>query len=182
MKPYLSILLVIVAFAVMICAPLIVLHASNFVKDVVANFKDKTKIGGVFHRQAGLVTLLRAYGGYSQGQTVGFNASTEAALIASGQATNGTTVTPGNLTTNQQNGVAAIPAGQISVTITNPLITLQSRVWACVSQAAADATLLRIDRVVTVNGAVTFYGNANATAQVQVDWGIGFSNSLSNPS
>ena len=128
-----------------------------------------------------LVTLLRPYGGYSAGQTVGFTASTEAALIASGQATNGTTVTPGALSTNQSAGVAAIAAGANSVVITNPLVTPQSRVWAVISQVTADATALYVARVVTVQGSLTIYANANATAATQVDWSIGYNGTLSNP-
>lgn len=127
-----------------------------------------TRIGAV----TPLVTLLRPYGGYSAGQTVGFTASTEAALIASGQAVNGTTITPGNLTTNQPAGVCAIAAAASSVTITNPLVTSQSRIHAVIAQATADTTLLYVARIVATNGGFTIHGNANATAQVAVDWAI----------
>jgi hypothetical protein len=128
-----------------------------------------------------LVTLLRPYGGYQAGQSVGFTGSTEAALVASGQAVNATTVTAGPLTTNQPAGVCAVPAGQGSVVITNPLINPQARVWAVISQLAADATATHVTRVVTVAGSMTIFVNANATANTQIDWSIGYSGSLSNP-
>ncbi|CAB4168745.1 hypothetical protein UFOVP580_26 [uncultured Caudovirales phage] len=128
-----------------------------------------------------LVTLLRPYGGYQAGQSVGFTGSTEAALVASGQATNATTVTAGPLTTNQPAGVCAVVAGQGSVVITNPLITPQARVWAVISQATADTTATHVTRVVTVAGSMTIFVNANATANTQIDWSIGYSGSLSNP-
>jgi hypothetical protein len=129
-----------------------------------------------------LVTLRSSYGGYQAGQTVGFTASTEAALIASGQAVNGTTVTAGPLSTNQRSGVCAVLAGQGSVVITNPLIKPQARMWAMISQPTADATALYVARVVTSDGFATIYVNANATAATQIDWSIAYDGTLVTPS
>lgn len=118
------------------------------------------------------VTLLRAYGGYPSGSVVELPLSTETALIAQNLATTAaiTAVTVGNQTCNQYSGVAAIGAGSSSVVITNSLITANSYVLAVVAQAAADGTLLRVERVVCAVGSVTIYGTANATATTLIDW------------
>jgi hypothetical protein len=164
----------------MVISPIIAKHAVAFAKDVIQAFKLPVDVPR-FSRQAGLVTLLRPYGGYSAGQSVGLTASTEAALIASGGASNAATVTAGPLTTNQPAGVCAVLAGQSSVVITNPLITPQSRVWAVISQTTADTTALYVARVVAAAGSVTIFVNANATANTQIDWSIGYNGTLANP-
>ena len=41
-----------------------------------------------------------------------------------------------------------------------------------VAQAAADGTLLRVERVVCAAGLFTIFGTANATATTFIDWAI----------
>lgn len=120
------------------------------------------------------VTLLRAYGGYNQGAVVTLTAELEAALIAQGLATSTAvaSTTTGAATANTWSGTAAIAAGASSVVITNSNITANSKVIAYVSQAAADGTLLRVERVVPAAGSVTIYGTANATATTIIAWAI----------
>lgn len=124
-------------------------------------------------KQGGFVLLGRGYQGYSAGTIVELPASTEAALVAAGQASvSAGPPTTGNVAITANSGCAAIAAGQSSVTITNPAITVQSLVWAVVAQAAADGTLLRVERVVPAAGSVTIYGTAAATATTLIDWAI----------
>jgi hypothetical protein len=120
------------------------------------------------------VLLLKPYQGYSSGATVELSAELEAALIAQGLASASvvTSVTTGAQTFNGWSGTAAIAAGSSSVVITNSLVKANSKVWACVAQAAADGTLLRVERVVCADGSVTIYGTANATATTLIDWAI----------
>lgn len=120
------------------------------------------------------IKFLRTYQGHLAGTIANLPAQLEAALIAQGiaQADNVANVIAGNMSANVQAGTAAIAAGANSVTITNSLITPASKVFAAVSQTAADGTLLRIERVVVAAGSVTLYGNANATAKTLVDWSI----------
>lgn len=126
-----------------------------------------------FSRQGGFVLLNRSYQGYAAGTVVELSASTEAALIASGQATaSAGPPTPGPVTTTATSGCVAIPAGSSSVVITNPLISPQSQVFAAISQAAGDATLTFIMRIIPANGSVTITGSAAATAATSVDWAI----------
>lgn len=119
------------------------------------------------------VTLSRPYGSLAAGAITTFNASTEAALIAQGIATNGGTLTTGAYTTTELCGRASIAAGQSSVVITHPLVTATSVVYAVVAQAAADGTLLRVERVNPAAGSFTIFGTANATAATTVAWMIG---------
>jgi hypothetical protein len=118
------------------------------------------------------VILNRAYAGYASGAVVNLDAPTEAALIAQGLASAGAVAntTTGAATANAFTGVAAIPAGASSVVITNSLVNANSMVFAMVRQAAADGTLLRIERVVPAAGSFTIYGTANATATTLVSW------------
>jgi hypothetical protein len=120
------------------------------------------------------VLLNRSYGGFSAGSTAEFTAEVEAALIAQNLASSASVanVTTGAQTSNTWSGTAAIPIGSSSVVITNSLITANSKVWAVVAQAAADGTLLRVERVVPAAGSVTIYGTANATAVTLIDWAI----------
>ena len=119
------------------------------------------------------VSLIRPYAGYAAGAIVELEASTEAALIAQGLATNSAaTPTVGAATANVNSGTAAIAAGSSSVVITNNLVNASTKVWACVGQAAADGTLLRVERVVPAVGSFTIYGTANATATTVIDWCI----------
>lgn len=100
-------------------------------------------------------------------------ASTEAAIIAQniGQAS-GLTPTTGPITSNEFQGVAALAIGTSSVVVTNPNCNSSSKVVAYVSQAAADGTALRVERVVPANGSFTIYCTANATAITVLEWAI----------
>jgi hypothetical protein len=120
------------------------------------------------------VTLNRAYSTFPAGQVVTLPSSTEAALIAQGLATAAaaTATTVGANTAAQLTGIAAIAAGASSVVITNPLVDAGTFVSAVVSQAAADTTLLRVERVVSAAGSFTVFGTANATATTLIKWAI----------
>lgn len=148
------------------------------INSVVANWM--SDVGLVAH----FVTLNKSYGGYPSGATVELPKSTEDTLIANGGAVASTgPATSGAFGTFQPAGSATIPVGASSVVITNPLIFKQSLVWAVVAQAAADGTLLRVERILCDDGSVTIYGTANATAATRIDWAIlnPYGN-LSNPS
>jgi hypothetical protein len=147
--------------------------------DAVTNFADRHLTGASapqfgLRRQGGFILVgTRPIQGYQPGTVIELSASTEAALVQAGQASvSAGPPTPGNVSTTATGGCAGISAGQSSVTITNPLINLQSIVYAVIAQAAADGTLTSVQRVVPANGSVTIYGNANATAAVSVDWAI----------
>lgn len=118
------------------------------------------------------VTLNRAYAGLTAGQTAEFSQELEAALVAQGLASAATanTATSGALTQNTWFGTAIVGIGASSVVITNSLVTANSVVYAVVSQAAADGTLLRVERVVAAAGSFTIYGTANATAATTISW------------
>lgn len=127
------------------------------------------------------VTLIRAYAKYPAGAIVELTAELETSLIAQGLATLAVVanVTTGNQTADVYEGTVAIAAGASSVVITNAFANAQTKVHAVVAQAAADATLLRVERVLTADGAsaglpgtITIYGTANATATTLIDWVI----------
>jgi hypothetical protein len=120
------------------------------------------------------VLLAKAYGGVPAGQVVSFTSELEAALIAQGLATASTraSTTTGAQTQNALQGTAAIAAGTSSVVVTNSLVDANSHVDAKVAQAAADGTLLRVERVVCAAGSFTIFGTANATATTLIDWEI----------
>lgn len=120
------------------------------------------------------VSLNRSYAGAPAGAVVSFTSELEAALIAQGIATASTraSTTTGAQTQNTMQGTAAIAAGASSVVITNSLVDANSHVTAKVAQAAADGTLLRVERVVCAAGSFTIYGTANATATTLIDWEI----------
>lgn len=120
------------------------------------------------------ILLNRAYGGYLAGTVVTLPASTESALIAQGLAVASTaaSTTVGAATINAVSGQAAIAAAASSVVITNNLVDASSVVFAVVSQAAADGTLLRVERVVPAAGSFTIYGTANATATTLIRWSL----------
>ena len=120
------------------------------------------------------VLLNRAYQGYLTGTIVTLPSSTEAALIAQGLAVASTaaSTTVGAVTVTAMAGQAAVAAGASSVVVTNPLVDVNSVVMAVVSQAAADTTLLRVERVVPAAGSFTIFGTANATATTLVRWAI----------
>lgn len=123
------------------------------------------------------VLLSRAYGGYSAGQTVQVPTSLENSIVAAGAGTVASTsasaaVTTGALSTNLPAGRCTVPIGSSSVVVTNPLVDVNSKIYAVINQAAADATLLRVERIVPSAGFFTIYGTANATAAVSIDWAI----------
>ncbi len=120
------------------------------------------------------VTLNRAYGGLSAGQTAEFSQELEAALVAQGLAIAATanTATSGALTQNTYSGTAVAAIAAASVVITNSLVSANSVVGAWVSQAAADGTFLRVERVVCANGSFTIYGTAAATAATTLTWAL----------
>lgn len=120
------------------------------------------------------ITLLRAYNGSPAGTICELTNELETALIAQGLASTDVVanVTPGAQTSFMYGGTAAAAIGAASVVITNPLLTANSKVWAVVSQAAADGTFLRVERIVPAAGSVTIYGTAAATAVTLIDWAI----------
>ena len=119
------------------------------------------------------VTLTQPYGSLASGAVATFPASTETALIAQGRATNGGTLTTGAFSTTEGSGRASIAAGASSVVITHPSVTASSVIIAVVAQAAADATLLRVERVNPAAGSFTIFGTANATAATTIAWAVG---------
>jgi hypothetical protein len=122
------------------------------------------------------VTLTRAYQGYTQGQVVDLPKELEDSLVAQHIATAGGTLTTGALSTTVAPtgsqlvfaGYANVPIGASSVAITVPGVTTQHKGWGAVAQAAADGTLLRVERVNCTANTVTVYGTANATAVTRV--------------
>lgn len=120
------------------------------------------------------VLLKNGYAGYLAGTTVMLPTNVETALIAQGLASSASSanITTGAVTANVVSGRAAIAAGASSVVITNNLVDANSKVFAVVAQAAADGTLLRVERVLCAAGSFTIYGTANATATTFVDWSI----------
>jgi len=120
------------------------------------------------------VLLKNGYAGYLAGTTVMLPTNVEAALIAQGlaSAAAAANITTGAVTANVVAGRAAIAAGASSVVITNSLVDANSKVFAVVAQAAADGTLLRVERILCAAGSFTIYGTANATATTFIDWSI----------
>jgi hypothetical protein len=120
------------------------------------------------------VLLNRSYAGVPAASVVSFTTELEAALIAQNIASASTraTTTTGAQTQNALQGTAAIAAGASSVVITNNLVDANSHVTAKVAQAAADGTLLRVERILCAAGSFTIFGTANATATTLIDWEI----------
>jgi len=120
------------------------------------------------------VLLNRAYQGYLAGTVVNLPTSIESSLVAQGLASASAvaSTTTGAVTANVPTGICAIAAGSSSVVITNNLVDASTPVWAAVSQASADVTLLRVERILTAAGSFTIYGTANATATTLVKWSI----------
>ena len=120
-----------------------------------------------------MILLTRNYKGNLAGAIIQLRTSEEAALVAQGFATVSTGVPVGGaVTSNTDQGMAAIAAGASSVVITNSLVDATSKIYAVVAQAAADATCLRVERVVAAAGSFTVYGTANATADTVISWVI----------
>lgn len=114
----------------------------------------------------------RSYMGALAGSTIKIQTNAETALKAQGlaQADVDANITQGNVTLNLQTGTAVAAIGAASVVITNSLVDANTKVIAYVSQAAADGTFLRVERVVPAAGSFTIYGTAAATAATQIDW------------
>lgn len=119
------------------------------------------------------IALTRSYAGYPAGTNAQFDTPTETALVQQGFGSiTAALPTAGAMSTTQPNGRATIATGTLSVVVSNPSVTTQSKVTASINQATADGTLTSILRVVPAAGSFTVYGNANATAPVAVDWVI----------
>jgi len=119
------------------------------------------------------VLLGRSYLGQAAGTVGVFPASTESALVAQGLASVSAAVpTSGAFTSQAMSGFATIATGASSVVITNANVDVTSRVQAQVAQTVADATLLRVERVVPAAGSFTIFGTANATAPTVVNWTV----------
>lgn len=123
------------------------------------------------------VLLSRAYAGNVAGATIQVATNVENAIIAQGVGTLVSTaasaaVTVGAQTTSLTAGRVSIAAGSSSVVVTNPLVDVNSKIFAVVNQAAADGTLLRVERIAPAAGSFTIYGTANATATTVIDWAL----------
>jgi hypothetical protein len=120
------------------------------------------------------VTLVRPYVGYAAGTVVNLPTNVESALVAQGLATTSAvaSTSTGAVTANITSGIAAIAAGSSSVVITNNLVDASSKIIAYVSQATADGTLLRVERIVPAAGSFTIFGTANATATTLIAWAL----------
>ena len=121
------------------------------------------------------VLLTRSYANAPAGNTIQVPSNVETAIIAQGIGTLVSTAasaapTTGAQTTNLSAGRAAIAAAASSVVVTNPLVDVNSKIFAVVNQAAADGTLLRVERIVPAAGSFTIFGTANATATTVIDW------------
>lgn len=128
---------------------------------------------GLRQKQGGFILLGKNYAGYQAGTIVELPASTEAALIGSGQAQlSAGPATAGAVSTTANSGSVTFAAAAASLVVTNPNVTIQSIIYAVVAQAAADATALRVERVVPGAGFFTIYVTAAATAATIVDWAI----------
>ena len=116
----------------------------------------------------------KGYKGYLAGTVVNLPASEEAALVAQGLAATSAvaSTTTGAVTANVRSGICAIAAGASSIVITNELVNASTKINAYVSQASADGTLLRVERIVAAAGSFTIYGTANATATTLIAWFI----------
>ena len=114
------------------------------------------------------------YKGYLAGTVVNLPNSEEAALISArlAQASTVASTTTGDVTANTMQGICAVAAGSGSITITNSMVNASSIITAYVSQASADGTLLRVERVLAAAGSFTIYGTANATATTLIAWKV----------
>jgi len=120
-----------------------------------------------------LLSSSRGYAGYAPSTIVQLQTSEEASAIAQGLATTSAgPVTPGAVTTTKTSGRVGIAAAGTSVVVTNASFTTESKFVAYLSNAAADGTALRIDRITPAAGSVTFTVNAAATAAIAIDWAL----------
>ena len=120
-----------------------------------------------------MILLSKSVAGYASGSTVQMTTNQEAALIVQGVATaSAGPVTPGAVTTTAIQGRVGIAAAGTSVVISNPLFTAESKIYAVLSNAAADATAFGIARITPAAGTVTITLLAAATAAVAIDWSL----------
>ena len=123
------------------------------------------------------VLLSRLYGLYAAGQTIQVPTSLENAIVANGggsivSVAASAAPTIGPLSVNLPAGRVAVAAAAASVVVTNPMVDVNSKIFAVVNQAAADTTFLRVDRIVPGAGFFTIFGTAAATATTVIDWSI----------
>lgn len=123
------------------------------------------------------VLLNRPYAGFAAGLTVQVPTALENSIASAGLGSVASTaaaaaVTQGALSTSLPAGRVTVPIGSSSVVVTNPLVDVNSKIFAVINQVAADGTLLRVERIVPAAGSFTIYGTANATAAVSIDWAI----------
>ena len=123
------------------------------------------------------VLLSRSYGGYPAGNTIQVPTNVENAIISNNigtvvATTASAATTTGAVTTSLPAGRVSRAAGSSSVGVTHSSVDVNSKIWACINQATADTTLLRVERVVPGAGSFTIYGTANATATTVIDWAI----------
>lgn len=118
------------------------------------------------------VLLSRGYAGYATNTVVNLPAPLEASLVAQGFATVSAvaSTTTGAVTANLPSGICAVAASSASIVITNNMVDATSNVFAVVAQAAADATALRVERIVCAAGSFTINLTAAATATTLVKW------------
>ena len=120
-----------------------------------------------------MILLSKSVMGYASGSIVQMTTNQEAALIAQGVATaSAGPVTPGAVTTSAIQGRVGIAAAGTSVVISNPSFTTESKVFAMLSNAAADGTAFGIARITPAAGTVTITLLAAATAAVSIDWSL----------
>jgi hypothetical protein len=119
------------------------------------------------------ILLNKSYAGIAAGAVIKLGSALEASLIAQGLAsTSAAALTTGAQTINLNAATVGIAIGASSVVITNNLVDATTKIFAVVEQAAADGTLLRVERVMPAAGSFTIYGTANATAITNISWGI----------
>lgn len=80
----------------------------------------------------------------------------------------------GAITSNSTHGTAIIPAGSSSVIVNNNKIvnSANAHVVATIADQTGDTTLTTILRVRPATGGFVIYGNANATAAVNIRWTV----------
>lgn len=159
--------------------------ALTFALGIIAPSREAVpRVMGMRLKQGGFVLLgSRGYAGYAGGTIVELPASTEAALIAANQAvTSAGPPTAGAVTTTANSGCVTFAAAAVSLVVTNPNITAQSQITAVVNQSVADATALRVERILPAAGSFTIFVTAAATAATLVKWAVVNSNgSLAPP-
>jgi len=119
-----------------------------------------------------MILLIRPYDAYLAGTVIQLPTQLEASVISQGIASNSAgPVTPGPVNAGSQSGGrVGVAAAGASVVVTSALCTAESKIYAFLSNAAADTSALSITRITPANGSFTITLNAAATAAVAVDW------------